>query len=228
MRKLSTVMLAALCAAVAAPAFAGFTVTTSPLTVNNTDLGAPGGSLGDSFSIGGALATADSIPGGTFLTYIPDTPFDPQITGGDLNLFRFNLTGTITNIAGNVATYDGDYLIFYDQTGDGEPNEGLIVSGGDFAGSAIFDLATGETATFTGTLTQTQDPNNATFADLSYGGSPVLLSGTYIDSTLGNGPSATGTLTATLRQNAVGIPEPGTFALASIGVVGALLRRRMS
>ena len=35
----------------------------------------------------------DAIAGGAFLAFLPDTPFDPQITGGDLNLFRFNLTG---------------------------------------------------------------------------------------------------------------------------------------
>jgi hypothetical protein len=95
---LLTVLTACL-AAVSSESRAGFTVQTGLSNVVNTDLGTPGGNVGDSFSVGGAILTADSAPGGIFAAYVPDTPLDPQITGGDLNLFRFNLTGTIVNMA---------------------------------------------------------------------------------------------------------------------------------
>jgi hypothetical protein len=204
---------------------AGFTAQTSLLTVNNTDDGTPGGSVGDSFNIGGAVVSPDAIAGGAFLAFLPDTPFDPQITGGDLNLFRFNLSGTIASVNANVVNYDGDYLLFYDVDGDGEPNEGITVSAGDFAGTATFDVLTGETAEFLGTLSQTQGPNNPNFADLSYGGTDIVLTGTYLDGA-GIGPSPTGTLTATLRQNAVAVPEPATLALSGMAVIASLAIRR--
>src|SRR6478609_9750403 len=110
--------------------FAGYTVLTGNNAVKNTDIGAPGGSVGDSFSVGGSVLTADSQPAGTFIAYTPDTPADPQISGADLNFYRYNLTGTISSIMGNLATYTGSYLIFYDLDLNGEPNENLRVSAG--------------------------------------------------------------------------------------------------
>jgi hypothetical protein len=207
-----------------ATARAGFTVQSSVLQVANTDIGTPGGSVGDSFSIGGSVFSADGTAGGSFATYLADTPLDPQIAAGDLGLYRFNLSGSIAGVLANVVTYDGDYSLFYDQNGDGEPNEGLIVSSGDFAGTATF--LTGETATFVGTLTQTTGPSNPAFRDLSYGGSPIELTGEYADTVIGDGPSPTGTLTATLRQNAIAIPEPATLSLVGVALAAFGLRRR--
>jgi hypothetical protein len=227
MKRFYAPVLACAAAALLAPAAqAGFTVLTGLDQVVNTDLGTPGGSVGDSFSVGGILAAPDSQPGGTFASYVPDTPFDPQITGADLNRYRFNLTGTVASVAGSVATYTGSYLIFYDQDLNGEPNDSLTVSGGDFNGTATFDFLTGETALFTGTLTQTQGASNPVFADLSYGGNDVFLTGSYIDSTLGDGPSQTGLLTVTLRQNALAIPEPATVALCGAAGLALVAVRR--
>ncbi len=223
-----SVLFAMMIAAVPASfARAGFTVTTGTDLVTNTDTAPAGGSVGDSFSVGGLVNGVDGLPAGTFSTYTADGPSDPQILGSDLNFYRYNLSGTISSVIGNLATYSGTYLIFYDQNLNGEPDEGLRVSGGTLSATGLFDPLTGETAVFTGSLTQTQGPSNPAFADLSYGGSPVMLTGAYTDSTLGDGPSPTGTLVATLRQSATTVPEPASALLFAIGGVIAMgLRRR--
>lgn len=208
--------------------FAGFTAQTGLDLVVNNDSPPLGGNIGDSFAVGGNVNSADSQAGGTFIGYVADTPADPQLTGGDLNFYRYNLTGTIDSVVGNVANYSGSYLIFYDLDLDGEPNEGLTVSSGTLSATAVFDPVLGETATFAGTLTQTSGPNNPAFADLSYNGSPLILTGLYTDSVLLDGPSPTGTLTATLRQNAVAVPEPASFSLLGASLIGLSFRRRMN
>jgi len=205
---------------------AGFTATTGVDNVVNSDINAAGGSIGDSFSVGGLVNDDDTQPGGTFVMFESDTSSDPQLSGGDLSFYRYNLTGTITDIAANMVQYVGTYSIFYDLNSNGEPDELLFVSSGDFSASAAFDV-TGEAATFMGSLTQTQGPSNTAFADLSYGGHPVMISGTYADSTMGDGPSTTGTLTAVLRQTAQVVPEPTCAVLLLLGgAIGAIVRRR--
>jgi hypothetical protein len=206
------------CAAAAAlfavsPAFAGFTATTGTNATANTDIGTPGGSVGDSFA----------VSQGTFSTVIPDTPADPQIAAGDLPNYGYTLSGTITAVDTtlNQATYAGAYEIFYNLDGNHTLDSGdIAVSKGNF--NAVAQFTGVNTATLTGQLTQTSGPGNPAFRDLSYGGSPVDFTGLYVDNNP-LGPSPVGTLTATLRQNAIA-PEPASLAALALG--GLVLRRR--
>ncbi|HEY2762138.1 MAG TPA: PEP-CTERM sorting domain-containing protein [Pirellulales bacterium] len=193
--------------------FAGFTVQTGVDPVNNTDNPPAGATLGDSFT----------VPAGTFAAYVPDTPLDPQINGGDLNNYAYTITGTVTSVLGDIVDYSGTYEIFYNLDGNHTLDAGDIrVSAGTFAATATFALSS-NTAEFNGTLTQTQGAANPAFADLSYGGSPVTLIGSYI----GNPTNPlVGTLESTLRQNATAVPEPSSSVLLIIGGVAACLGMR--
>src|SRR5262249_27224691 len=150
---------------------------------------------------------------GTFAAYVADTIFDPQINGNDLSNYGYTLTGTVTSVMGEMVDYSGTYEIFYNLDGNHTLDPGdLRVSAGTFVASAVFTPA--NTATFTGTLTQTQGPQNPAFADLSYGGNPVSLTGNYIGNL--TDPSV-GTLESTLRQGASAVPEPSAIALLALG-----------
>lgn len=198
-------------AAVSFPAFAGFTATSGVDTVLTPAGSNPGPDVGDTF------ATQTS---GTFTSFIGDTPADPQITGGDTNFYRYTLNGTVASFDGlTTVGYSGTYRIFYDQDlnglyGGADPS----VSSGNFNITAVF---TGlGAATLTGTLNQTAGPSNVAFRDLSYGGNPVIYAGTYLETV----PGQLGTITGTLRQNAV-VPEPASLGLLAAGSA-LLLRRR--
>ncbi len=174
-------------------------------TINNTDNPPSGADPGDAFE----------VPAGTFASYLPDSPSDPQITGGDLGNFGYTLNGTVTSVAGNVVDYVGLYEIFYNLDGNDTRDPGdLRVSSGTFTAEATFTAL--NTALFSGTLMQTLGPENPAFADLSYGGSPATFLGNYI----GNPTNPlTGTLESTLRQNGL-VPEPSSWALLSLAILG--------
>ncbi len=221
----ATAAVAAIAASafLARPALAGFTATTAGVTVNNTAQNAGYATVGDTFNIND----------GTFLSYLPDGPQDPQITGADLPNFGYTINATISNIAGNVVTYNGTYRIFYNLNNNDTYESGTdaSVSAGNTAITATFDPLTGTTATLVGTLTQTQGPTGpgaGNFADLAarYNNNPVDLTGTY----LGAG-GATGTLVdGIIRQSAPATPLPSSAAMG-LGVLGlagaaAFLRRK--
>ncbi len=195
--------------ALAGQAQAGFTATTGLTTVSTPAGIEPGAQVGDVF----ATTTA-----GTFTTFVPDTAADPQI-GPDLANYRYSLNGSVASVSGalnNIIAYSGTYRIFYDQNLDGI--EDVLVSGGTFTLTATF--AAGG-AVLSGELNQTQGPALPVFADLSYGGSPVLYTGTYVETV----PGLQGTIAGTLRQNAV-IPAPGAAAALALGGLVAARRRR--
>jgi hypothetical protein len=205
-----------LVAAAATPVFAGYTATTSVDTVLTPEGSQPGPQVGDTF---------DTQTSGGFLTYTPDTPNDPQITGGDLPNYRYTLDGTVASVdtLTGMVDYTGTYRIFYDLNHNGLYDSGSdpSVSSGDFNITATFIPGTNN-ATLSGDLTQTAGPSNPAFADLSEGGNPVLYTGTYD----GTEPGVLGTIVGTLRQNAVVVPEPASFSLLAIGAVSLMGRRR--
>lgn len=196
--------------ALATPAFAGFTASTTLTNVLTPDTGFPGPELGETFA---------TSPAGGFDGFTPDNALDPQITGGDLQFYRYTFSGAITAAIGNVVTYTGTYSIFYDLDLNGVGGSDISVSSGDLVLTATF--VTPFNAVLNGILTQTSGPANPAFADLSYGGSPVIYTGTYI----GANPGVSGVIEGELRQNAV-VPAPGAFALAALGGLAASRRRR--
>lgn len=198
-------VLAAVTAALGVPALshAGFIAQTNLFGITNTDNGGFGADVGDSFT-----TTAP----GTFLSYLADTAYDPQLTGGDLANFRFTLTGTVTSVLGNVVNYSGTYRIYY---GPGN----ITVSAGTSLLTATF--AAGNTAIFNGSIVQTQGPANPAFGDFGarYNNNPAIITGTYT----GN-PTTPLLATAqlTIRQNASAVPGPGAALAFGVG----LIRRR--
>jgi hypothetical protein len=197
-------------AASAVPALAGFTAVTNPTVVNTPATGGP--AVGDAFN---------TPTPGSFTTFIGDTPADPTITGGDLSHYLYLLNGSIASITGPIIDYTGTYDIFYDLAGSGAFNvNDPTVSAGNFNITATFIPATNDAA-LTGSLTQTSGPSNPAFRDLSYGGNPVVVTGSYF----GTNPGVSGIIDATLRQNAV-VPEPSSLALLGIGGLTLLRRRR--
>lgn len=215
MRTFLTAACVAVIAAFAAPAFAGYTATTGVDLGTNTDPGNDGATVGDSFT----------IQGGTFTSFIPDGPSDPQLTGADLAFYRYNLTATVANVGpGAQADYTGTYEIFYDLNLNGMNDDGLLVSGGTLAATASFFAP--NNATFTGQLFQTTGPSNPAFADLSYGGNPVDFTGDYVGLGFGDGSQAT--FQSTLRQDGGidAVPEPATFSLLAMGIPMLMMRRR--
>lgn len=211
LRLLPTFAVAALLGG-ASSAFAGYTATTNPFTATATDTTGNGPSIGDTLS----------VDGGSFLSFLGDTSQDPTISGGDLNRYRFDLDGTVTSfVGGGLATsFSGTYTIYYDQNANGMMDEGLRVSSGDFT---LDTFLTG----ITGSFTQTQGPNNPSFADLGalYNNNPIDAIGTIVPNF--NNPLAS-TTTLVLRQNAIAqpVPEPATMAALGLGALALIRRRR--
>jgi hypothetical protein len=206
----------ALVLASAAPVFAGYTAVTNTTTVSTPEQNPGGPTVGDTF--------ATTTPG-SFATYIPDTPNDPQITQNDLSAFRYTLNGSIQtiNTTAGLIDYTGNYSIFYDINNNNtyDPGTDPIVSAGTFTIDATFIPLTND-ATLVGTLTQTTGPAQG-FADLSEGGHSVNYTGTY----MGTDPGVSGTIQGTLTQTAV-VPEPASLGLIGIGSLGLLRRRRQA
>jgi hypothetical protein len=209
--------------ATAMPAMAGFTATTGPDVINNTDLGAPGAGVGDSFAVNQ----------GTFGSYLPTGPNDPQIAG-DLPSFGYTLNGTVTSVSGNVVDYSGTYRIFYDLNGNNsyDPGTDTSVSFGNTNLQAIF--ASGNTAAVTGSLTQTAGPSGpfaGSFADFGarYENNPATYIGTYVG---GISNPLVGTIGGTITQSAVAVtplPSAASMGLGMLAVVGAasMLRKKL-
>ena len=200
----------------ASSARAGFVATSGPDAVTLTD-SMP--SLGDAFT----------ISAGTFSTFVPNTPQDPQITTDlDRYGYAFDSTATSVNPTTTAVGYTGNYRIFYNVDGNDtyDPSAGdLSVSFGTLNASILpVTSAGGNTLTVTfGALMQTQGPENPAFADLSYGGNDVGVNGTLIVPT--SGSPVTGTAALTFTQLAP-IPEPTTAGLIGVAAAGLLARRR--
>lgn len=190
--------------ALSSSAFAGFTAQ-----------------AGSTYSYTGGGSAISPVVGGTYTiasqsitSYTPDTTgpgsLDPQITGGDLAQFRFNVNLTVTavnGVTGAVST-SGTYSIIYNFTNE-------LVSGGN--ASLFLTPFGGSLAVATGSLQQTNGPANPAFADLAYGNNAINLV------SQGGLFQSDNTFGLTLRQNAV--PEPTTLAaLAGASILG--LRRR--
>ena len=198
-------------------AHAGFTAVSNPFTIANGDADNSGNAtIGDTFTVNN----------GSFLSFLGDTSADPTISGGDLANYKFDLTGAVSSVAGNVANYTGTYSIYYDLDLNGAPNEGIFVSQGTFSLAATFAAA--NTAALTGSLVQTAGPSgpgSSNFRDLgaTYGNNPVTVTGTYMGDPT-NPLTATGSIT--LRQNASPVPEPASMAALSLGALALVRKRR--
>lgn len=192
----------------------GFTAVTNVAGVTNTDIGAAGGSVGDSFT----------VMGGSFASYLPGLG-DPTITGGDLAKYLFNMSGTITNVNAGIATYAGLYEIFYDGNGNGSLDLG--------AGPPDFSYSSGTlnlTIDFTlggplgpfaanGMLHQTAGPDFG-FPSTGFAGTDATFSGSYTQ----NANDANGTIQGTVRS----VPDGGSslllLGLATLGTFAAKRR----
>lgn len=205
-------LLLAAVAFIAAPraANAGYTAVTGTDTVLTPD--SNGNLIAD---VGETFATAAP---GTFASFMPDGPTDPQINNNDLNLYTYSLDGAVSAVAGTMVTYTGNYKIQYL-----DPSSVVFdVSKGLFTIDAAFDANGG--AMLDGWLNQVDGPSNPAFADLGYLG-PVSYKGTYVPTIMGQGRENRGTIQGTLT--CPGIPEPGSLALLATGLLPLLgLRRR--
>jgi hypothetical protein len=199
--------------------FAGFIATTGTDAVLTPAVGGP--AVGDAFST--------SATGGTLTSYIPLGPTDPQSLG-DLSNYRYDLSGEVTEIgstpaSANLITYAGTYDVDYVNGSTVIP-----VSEGTFTILAQFGLGGApNNASLNGSLIQTPGfVVPAPFADLSYGGNPVVYTGTYI----GSDPGVSGTIQGSLIQAAgtpsggSTAPEPASIGLLAIGATALVARRR--
>lgn len=198
----------------AAPALAGFTASTGPDTLTNIDNNANSAAdVGDGFQ----------LLKGSFSSYLADGPGDPQLTGGDLPKYGYQMIGTVSSVSGGVVSYTGNYTVFYDLN-----NDDLFTSGADTSiGAGTFtmtaDFSTGLPASLNGTLIQTAGPSGpfaSNFSDFGalYNYAPLAFTGTY--SPIGDG--STGTVTGSLATTASPVPLPaaGLGGLVLCGLLG--------
>ncbi len=196
-----------------------FTAVTNIANVINSDtFGGPGADPGDSFT----------VTGGSFLTYVAG-PGDPTITGGDLNLYRFNLSGTVINVSSGVVTYAGMYEIFY----DGNANGTLELGAGppDFSySSGTLDLTVDFNAPgfgpflANGTLHQTAGPD-AGFPSAGFANTDASFTGSYTQ----NATNANGVLQGTVQSITGGsrVPDGGSsLVLLGIAALGTFFAKR--
>jgi hypothetical protein len=198
--------------AVTSPALAGYTFATNFDPVITTDVGTPGKSPGDTFS----------VKVGTFSSFAPDTPADIQLTAAQVAAMGFTIDGIIDSLAGDTINYSGTYEIFFNVDGNDTRNPAdLRVSQGTFVFSAEFAPII-NTGAFTGALTQILGPQVPTLPDLSYGGNVIDFGGVYQALPfVGLLPQAK----INFLQAANPVPEPSTIALWGIGMLTLCLAR---
>lgn len=192
----------------------GFTAVTNVAGVVNSDtFGGPGADPGDSFT----------VTGGSFATYFPGAG-DPLINGGDLNLYKFNMSGTVTNVSAGVVTYAGLYEIFYDgnnngtlELGAGPPD--FSYSSGTLALTVDFTSNNGiGPFTAMGILQQTAGPD-AGFPSSGFAKSTATFTGTYTQDATGGNGSIQGTVQS--------VPDGGSsLILLGIAALGTLAAKR--
>ena len=164
---------------------------------------------------------------GGFLTYAA-SPNLPQIAGGDLNFYRFSVTGLSSAFdeATRTTTYSNvTGLIFYDLNQNGVFDDGSdpFVQGlAPTTLTATFD-PTFTTAALLGSLVSSGATTPAGFpgpVDFTPANGALIV-GTY----LSNGPQS-GTVTGNITF--VAVPEPATWAMmiGGFGMIGAAARRR--
>ncbi len=208
--------LAAICLAVATPAFAGYTFTTNFDAVTQTDVAPSGKSPGDSFS----------IKVGTFSTYTPDTPADIQLTPAQVAALGYTIAGMIDSISGNTIYYSGTYEFFYNVDGNDTRDLGdLRVSQGTFTFQAEFAPVI-NTGGIIGAAHQILGPESPGLPDFSYGGNTIDFGGVY--QAIPFVPLLADAEIVFLQKAHV-LPEPSSIALALVGLAAAgltCIRRR--
>ncbi len=199
-------LIGAVCLTVTTPALAGYTFTTNFDAVSQTDVGAPGKSPGDSFS----------VKVGTFSTFEPDSPADIQLTPAQVAAIGYTIAGIIDSIAGNTINYSGTYEFFFNVDGnDTRDPADLRVSQGTFVLSAEFAPII-NTGGFTGALTQILGPQVPTLPDLSYGGNVIDFGGVYQAIPF---VPLMAVAEIVFLQEAHIVPEPSTIALWGVGML---------
>ena len=201
----------AVCLTVTTPAFAGYTFTTNFDPVTTTDVGAPGKSPGDTFS----------VKVGTFSSFEPDTPADIQLTPAQVAAMGYTIDGVVDSFAGETINYSGTYEFFFNTDGnDTRDLADLRVSLGTFALSAEFAPII-NTGAFTGALTQILGPEVPELPDLSYGGTVIDFGGVY--QALPFIPLLAAAKIVFLQVHAV--PEPSAIVLWGVGLAALCLAK---
>lgn len=193
----------------------GFTAVTNLANVtNDNSFGGPGLDIGDTFV----------VTGGTFASYTPDAG-DPTITGGDLHLYKFNLSGEVNQISGGSISSLGLYEIFYDGN-----NDFLFAGGSDFTYSSgrlelTVDYNSGSGLgpySFTGIMNQTAGPDPV-FHSSGFSRPQAVFSGEYTQNSPTNSDPGNGAIGGTIRS----VPDGGSsLVLLGIAAVGTFLTKR--
>lgn len=203
-KRLFTVLAASVLGLTSSAALAGFTAVLGPVEVTNS---------------GGSPATLTVTSPGTIVSYVPQTPADPQLTGNDLNHFKLTFTSA-TFTAPTPGSIVGTYYLYYDLGLDGQDAGDPRISSGTFsfnAGALNSDGA----YPLDGTITQILGPSNPALADLSYGqpNNPLSFTGFY------NPGGATPNISGVIVQG-LAIPEPASMSLLGLPVLALAARRR--